>query len=442
MKGIIFRCGDPCGSLERSSFAFMFFAVFLCLSAVQHAVAADAADIAGRETPSDVHVGDTYAQVVATKGQPSSQIAMGAVRTLSYPDENIRLREDVVVKVELAPKQSPMVAAPRAPEPPQAAVTQGDYGPPHQVQLVCDDIQNRIGAFSRATRGKFKGGEFADLEKGAARFIADKSRFGDGLWRIVALHEALELPSDAKEEVWTAREADIAKWETQFPLSITARIVHIQFLISYAWHARGSGYADNVRDEAWPIFGNRLARAYILYQSAQKFEQKSPMLWFAGQKIAMGQGWPVEEVSKDFEAAKGIEPEFLPYDYAYAYYLMPRWHGKDGDWEAFAAAEMKRENGLGAEGYARLIFAMHGYYKNIFKESRARWVPVKEGYSLMFKKYPAAKSLLNQYAALAVQADDRIAAHEAFEAMKGQGDPSIWSADGVARYQAWAYRSP
>ena len=166
------------------------------------------------------------------------------------------------------------------------------------------------------------------------------------------------------------------------------------------------------------------------------------MLWSATQTLALGQGWPVEEVTKAFEQAKASEPEFWIYDYQMAYFLMPRWYGKEGDWEAFADNEMQRKDGLGAEGYARLVFSMKGFYKNVFKETQARWAPVKEGYLAMLKKYPDAKRLLSQYACLAVLADDRPAAHEAFERMEGHGDPSVWSADGVARYQEWAYRRP
>jgi hypothetical protein len=417
----------------------IFFGVFLALSAAQSAEGVDAADVVGGGPSPDVRIGDSLAQVVAAKGQPTSQIGIGAMRILFYPDEKIRIKEDIVVNVERVAAQTPTVVAASPHAPTQAVVTQGDYGPPHQIQLVSDDIQNKTKAVAMAIRGKFNQGDFAEIEKVSEQFLSRKAMAKDGSYGIMAIHESLELPINAEEQLWPVREARIETWEAQFPLSITARIVHIRFLISYAWHARGGGYANTVKDEAWPIFENRLAQAYILYQSAQNFEQKSPMLWYAGQQIAMGQGWPVEEVAKSFEAAKSIEPKFWPYDYAFAFFLMPRWYGKEGDWEAFAAAEMKREKGLGAEGYARLVFAMHGYYTNIFKESRAQWAPVKEGYSLMIKKYPEAKSLVNQYAFLAVLAGDRRAAHEAFEAMKGLGDPTIWSADSVARYQAWAY---
>jgi hypothetical protein len=442
VTGTIPPCSGPPGSLERLRYFCAFAAVFLAFSVLQPAWAVEPVPTAVDGTPPDVQVGDTYAQVVAAKGQPSSQIALGDVRILYYPNENLRFEKDVVVKVEPVAKRPPPVVGVPAPAPLPSAVPTGDYGPPRQVELVYDDVQKKIGAFAQATRAKFKEGGFADIERVAGRFIADRARFGDGLWRIVALHEALELPANTNEEAWTARESDIEKWEAQFPLSITARVVHIQFLTSYAWHARGSGYAGSVKDEAWPIFSNRLAQAYILYQSALKLDQKSPMLWLAGQVIAVGQGWPVEEVSRQFEIAKATEPEFWPYDSGFATFLLPRWYGKVGDWEAFAAAEMRRENGLGAEGYARLVFALHSYYKNIFTDSHAQWAPVKEGYSRMIKAYPGAKNLLSQYAYLAVQAADMPSARAAFEAMKGQGDPSVWSADSVARFQAWAYYRP
>ena len=77
-------------------------------------------------------VGETYEQVIAEKGKPTSHLEAGAVQILTYPDAVIKLRDNVVVGVK-APEASPPPPAAPAPRPaaapmpaaPAAAVPDG-----------------------------------------------------------------------------------------------------------------------------------------------------------------------------------------------------------------------------------------------------------------------------------------------------------------------------
>ncbi len=384
-------------------------------------------------------VGDTYKSVVAQKGRPSSEVDVERVRFLTYPDETIKFRDDMAVEIkQLAEKTAPREAPASAPN----AGTAAPWDSSMPMSFEKDPIDTEIAKFRAQVHRSFTEDNFAELEQLSAQLVREKSRFGDGFWKIYHFHDALKLANSKSDDVWAAREARIERWEAQYPASIAARVVHIGFLTDYAWRARGSAYADKVKADAWGPFENRLAQAYILYQAALKFEERSPMLWYAGQTIALGQGWPVEEVMKSFAAAKASEPEFWHYDDEITYFLLPRWYGSDGDWERFAEAEMQRKDGLGAEGYARSVFDLRYYYQNIFKETRAQWPLVKQGFLLLHKKYPDSKVLLNEYAYLACVAEDRPSAREAFDEMNGQANSWVWSKVKIADYQEWVYRRP
>ncbi len=56
-----------------------------------------------------VNIGDTYDSVITGKGAPKSQIQVGAVRLLGYPDVTIKFRDNVVVSIKA------VVNAPQAP---------------------------------------------------------------------------------------------------------------------------------------------------------------------------------------------------------------------------------------------------------------------------------------------------------------------------------------
>jgi hypothetical protein len=57
-------------------------------------------------------VGDTYQQVISENGKPKSQIEAGAVKILNYPNETIKLRDDVVVSVTAVQHASAQGAEP------------------------------------------------------------------------------------------------------------------------------------------------------------------------------------------------------------------------------------------------------------------------------------------------------------------------------------------
>ena len=397
------------------------FAAALPLGAADGGPSGGAPDQAAR-------VGDTYQQVLSERGRPSSEMAGGAVRVLYYPDCSIKLRNDVVVEVRA-------VAGPQArPAEPPGAASASTGEPPAGMVFSEDAVEQAIDGFKKIVLGRFEGARFDELEVLSAHIIREKALVGDGSWKILRFLEALELPAAATEEIWRARDGDFAKWEARFPGSITARTAHIGFLVSYARRARDPVSALSARDIAGSPLAMRLAQASDLFQSAGRLDEKSPMLWFEGQRVALLQGWPAKEVLREFYEAKRAEPGFWHYDAQVAEFLLPKWYGKDGDWERLAEAEIQRGDGLGVEGYARTVYEMSAHYQDVFKESHAGWALVKEGYGAMVQKYPDSRMLLNQFALLAVLADDVPEAHEAFAAMGGQADPFVWSGRNISDF--------
>jgi hypothetical protein len=363
-------------------------------------------------------------------------MAGGAIRVLYYPDGSVKLRNDVVVEVKAAANIEPGAAA----SPGASSPSPGE--PPAGMVYGKDAVEMAIDRFKEIVLGRLEGGRFDELEVLSAHIIREKSLFEDGSWKILRFHEALELPVGAPEQKWRVREGDIIKWEARFPGSVTARTVHIGFLVSYARHARDPMSALSARDVAGSPLAERLARASDLFQTARKFDEKSPMLWFEGQRVALLQGWPAKEVLREFYEAKRAEPGFWHYDGQVAEFLLPNWYGKAGDWEKLAEAEIQRGDGLGVEEYARTVYEMSAHYQNVFKDSRAGWALVKEGYGAMVQKYPESGKLLNQFALLAILADDLPEAHEAFKAMGGRADPSVWSGRNISDFLTRAHWQP
>ncbi|MBP8256832.1 MAG: hypothetical protein KAX37_05865 [Opitutaceae bacterium] len=79
----------------------------LCLFLSAAAIAAGAAQI-----------GQTYSEVIAKQGQPSSRIETGPIRILRYPRQIVKLQDDIVVEISVPPR-------PRHTEATAAATTAG-----------------------------------------------------------------------------------------------------------------------------------------------------------------------------------------------------------------------------------------------------------------------------------------------------------------------------
>lgn len=307
------------------------------------------------------------------------------------------------------------------------------------VFLKEDAIGNEVLAFNQLVRMAFENERFGALEKIATQALEEKARFGNGSWKIVQFHWAIIPPDLDSNTDWKRFDELTQKWEAKYPESITARVQRILFLTQYAWAAQGAKSAK-VKPEASPLFESRLADAKIELVAAKGLAQKSPMLWEAGFTVALGQGWSKEDAVAWYYEGQASEPGFWDLENQLTCYLLPRWYGKEGEWEAFALYECNRKGSLGEEGYARTVAVMARYYDNIFRKSRVQWPLVKKGFDQLRARYSKSLYILNQYASLAVQAMDRPTAILLFDEINGRADPQVWpTIDKFEAARDWAF---
>jgi hypothetical protein len=302
-----------------------------------------------------------------------------------------------------------------------------------------DKVRAEIDAFRYKTRGYYNNRNFTALEKSMEEIRAGSPLFPNGSWKLFHYYESLECAEDEKESMWQLHERIHKDWIAAFPKSITAHVAYADFLVSYAWQARGSDWANKVTQEGWRLMGERLAAAHQVLAAAKPLTPQCPMWWKVEMRIALGQQWNHAEYGKLYAEAKQVAPQFYYYDQSMAYYLMPRWYGKEGDWEKAAAAEMQRPQGLGAEGYARVIIHLLGFYENIFQQTKASWPDARAGMEALRKKYPQSLEIVAQYCKMACLAADRPLARSLFQQLNGTVDERIWDdRNQFNQFRTWA----
>lgn len=302
-----------------------------------------------------------------------------------------------------------------------------------------DPDQDEIYAFRLKMRNAYNARRFDELEQQASDILKKKETFGNGSWKIVQFHNSFEPRAEEAESMWALHEKIHRGWMTAKPESMTACVAYAQFLVDYAWHARGGGYADTVTQDGWRLFAERLTAARETLNGARRLPVVDPQWWMTALAVALGQGWSKQEYDDLMAEAVAVEPKFWGYDTSRAWSLMPRWHGEPGDWEAYAAQAAERPDGLGAEVYARIVIRLQGTYDNIFRESKASWPKTKEGLELMRKKYPDSLEILSRSAKLATFAADRECAKGLFEQLGDKYLPDVWGKpERFAHYRNWA----
>ncbi|HEX7261414.1 MAG TPA: hypothetical protein VF258_06330 [Luteolibacter sp.] len=289
------------------------------------------------------------------------------------------------------------------------------------------------------TRSLYNNRKYAELEALADDLRSSKAKFRAGTWKIAHFYAAQDCRDEEPESMWRLHEQIHKEWEAKFPKSITARVSHARFMVDYAWQARGSDYADKVTEEGWRLFRERLAQARALLDESKSLAP-CPMWWNTRLKVALGQNEKPAAYEALFQEAKKSEPQFFPFDLSRAYYLLPRWHGEPGDWEAAAEKEIERQDGLGFEGYARVVTEQARFYDNVFKQSKASWSKTKKGFDEMHIRYPDSKEILNTYCRMAYFAGDRVQAKKLFGEIGNDKVDGAWrkKGDEFGRARAWA----
>ena len=301
--------------------------------------------------------------------------------------------------------------------------------------------QDAIAAESSALIAKRDFGALDDLGR---KWRKENRTFANGATALRSFYSGLEnISRDASDSDFESRIAVFKEWMAEKPESVTPRVALAEVLLDFAWKARGSGYADTVTEEAGRLMKERLAMAHTVLADARKLKETCPRWWPAAQSIALGEGPKLQDYKALCEEGLSLDPSNQTIYLYQSYHLQPRWYGKKGDWERFAAETAKIVGGDEGEMlYARIIWYLNGkgLFHNIFSDSEVKWSRVKRSFDALLTKYPESLSLMSEYAQLACNAADWRKARELFGRIGGRVDRSVWSdKENFQRFRADAF---
>jgi hypothetical protein len=276
----------------------------------------------------------------------------------------------------------------------------------------------------------FTAKDFDALDALARKHRESKEHYADGIWKLSEVYAGLQIDKRSSSDTqWTEHLSALEEWGKTKP-SVTARVALADSLVSYAWRARGGD--RTVTREGRKLFGERLKQATgVLTEArneARNLKELCPRWWSVMLQAALGLGVDQTGYDRIFNEAITIDSTYVPYYARKANYLLPRWHGRPGEWEAFIA---KAADNIGGEDgdilYARVVWFTHTYrmFSNIFDENHLSWPRTDRGFAALEKRYPDSLAVKSERAYLAGLAGDA-KSRTYFDALGGKIDLSVW----------------
>jgi hypothetical protein len=186
-----------------------------------------------------------------------------------------------------------------------------------------------------------------------------------------------------------------------------AQLVKADFYLMYAWRGRGNGTADQVTDEGWRLFKERLAMAEQALNKAwseDPYDAQIPTLMIS---IAEGQQKERPEMEKWFQRAMKLDPDNYQACRGKLHYLLPQWYGSRDDMLAFGRECVVSTN-WGGHVPLILVDAHSEFSRTLNADDRQAywalpdvWPDIQAGYERFAQTRPDATRFRYPYAAYA-----------------------------------------
>lgn len=234
---------------------------------------------------------------------------------------------------------------------------------------------------------------------------------------------------------WQERKEHIEHWIKAKPESVWAPVGLASFWIQYAWFARGGGWSNTVTEVGWHKFHGRIKTAHDILDAAKR---DCPAWYSRRLTVCMAESAEPTEVNTIFMEGINKYPWFQPISTQMTTILLPRWLGKPGDWQGFAAMMGKE---LGPTTYLQICLSAAGAEgrEEVGVDKSVDWTLMKAGFEQQIKETPNDLWLKNTYAAYAWLRKDQAAGKRAFMLINNVPHPYVWDTEaGFLDVKRWA----
>ena len=271
-------------------------------------------------------------------------------------------------------------------------------------------IRANIALKGHGLQAMFDNGMYAQLEQEVARQCAG-SRLPDGQPQMLVFMSAF----DGKFRYVRDRQAvkiQFAAWQAAVPSSVALPLAEAMYWRSYAWQARGGGYARSVPGEAWELFHERGQKALQVLDSSKATASGCPLWHSLRIDTLVELGADRMELRAAYAEAVALHPDAQVVHFAMSHALSPKWGGSATQFDRFAREVARKTAGVEGNGmFARLYWNQDCDCDDALDfadpGNLADWPTLKQGFEDLLRHYPNDLWNRNKYAALACRAGDK-----------------------------------
>jgi hypothetical protein len=231
----------------------------------------------------------------------------------------------------------------------------------------------------------------------------------DGRPMMTALDAGYEAAYEDQPD-WSASLSRVDDLKRKFPGKAFVALAEADYWESYAWNARGGGFASSVTPDGWRLFKERLEKAEKVLSGSRSYTSQMPG-WYNEMIIVQSAlDRPAAERDKIFLEGAMKYKTYYPTYFTMLRFLSPKW---GGSWDAVdTLVKWSVDNTRKIDGssmYARLYWYASGDFPTgrLFKETHASWPKMKQGFEDLMARHPKSKWNLNNFAKFACMANDQ-----------------------------------
>jgi len=145
--------------------------------------------------------------------------------------------------------------------------------------------------------------------------------------------------------------------------------------------------------------------------------------------VALGDGWDKKDARELFNQAAAFEPGFHTYYTQYAYHILPKWYGEEGETQEFAEEISQKVGGVDGSILYYEIAAQTACQCDKDRDSMdgLSWPRIKQGFEDLKSAYGVTNLSWNRIAYMAYSTGDQETAQNAFAVIGSDWNHKVWN---------------
>lgn len=278
--------------------------------------------------------------------------------------------------------------------------------------------------------------EYGELDRVAKQLRRENSVQPSGKSTLGLLYAAINRTYAFDNRHLTDRISVLQKWVKDHPESLTAKIALANAHATYGDFSRGTGLAYQVSDAQYEMYVKEHQKALEILSALDKARQEDPEIYAALIRSSRAIGSHHDHILKWVSRSVHLNCWHTNTIEQAANFLLPRWHGNEGDLVRLAEVTAEAAGDNGDAVYPLTVTALQSFVgSSALNEDKFDLARLRKGFVALQKKFPRSRVIRDSACYIWCLARDRDLAQKAFEDIGSDPELRVWQKTEL--YELW-----